>query len=99
MPTEPADHFDVGVVGLHPAGGEATVEVRAFFNDSNGSIRQDPVTGSLNASIAQWLLGNGTLVAPYVAHQTSGRVDVSESDDQIWVGGGVDVRIAGTIER
>ncbi|MFT6291643.1 MAG: PhzF family phenazine biosynthesis protein [Ilumatobacter sp.] len=98
IPTEAADHFDVGVVGLHSAGGEATIEVRGFFNSPNGSIREDPVTGSLNASIAQWLLGNGTLTAPYVAHQTSGRVDVSESDGRIWIGGAVDVRVAGTID-
>jgi predicted PhzF superfamily epimerase YddE/YHI9 len=63
MPNEPAAHFDVGVVGLYPAGGDAAIEVRAFFNDPNGSIREDPVTGSLNASIAQWLLGNGTFTA------------------------------------
>lgn len=98
MPTEPADHFHVGVVGLHPVGGDAAIEVRAFFNDANGSIREDPVTGSLNASIAQWLLGNGTLTAPYWAHQTSGRATVVQTDGQIWIGGTTDVRVAGTIE-
>lgn len=99
MPTETADHFDVGVVGLHPAGGDATIEVRAFFNDPNGSIREDPVTGSLNASIAQWLLGNGTLTAPYVAHQTSGRATVEQVGGKIWIGGTTDVRVTGTIAR
>ena len=97
MPTEPAAHFDVGVVGLYPAGGDAAIEVRAFFNDPNGSIREDPVTGSLNASIAQWLLGNGALTAPYVAHQTSGRVTVEQSGGQIWIGGTTDVRVTGTV--
>lgn len=99
MPTEPAEHFHVGVVGLHPVGGDAAIEVRAFFNDANGSIREDPVTGSLNASVAQWLLGNGTLTAPYVAHQTSGRATVEQTDGQIWIGGTADVRVTGTIER
>jgi predicted PhzF superfamily epimerase YddE/YHI9 len=37
MPTEPAEHFDVGVVGLYPAGSNAAIKVRAFFNDLNGS--------------------------------------------------------------
>jgi predicted PhzF superfamily epimerase YddE/YHI9 len=97
MPNEPAEHFHVGVVGLYPAGGKAAIEVRAFFNDANGSIREDPVTGSLNASIAQWLLGTGTLTAPYLAHQTSGRATVGQTEGRIWIGGTTDVRITGTI--
>ena len=97
MPTEAAEHFDDGVVGLYPTGSNAAIEVRAFFNDPNGSIREDPVTGSLNASIAQWMLGNGTLTAPYVAHQTSGRATVEQFDGQIWIGGTADVRVTGTI--
>ena len=97
MPTEAAEHFDVGVVGLYPTASNAAIEVRAFFNDPNGSIREDPVTGSLNASIAQWMLGNGTLTAPYVAHQTSGRATVEQFDGQIWIGGTADVRVTGTI--
>ena len=97
MPTEAAEHFDVGVVGLYPTGSNAAIEVRAFFNDPNGFIREDPVTGSLNASIAQWMLGNGTLTAPYVAHQTSGRATVEQFDGQIWIGGTADVRVTGTI--
>ena len=98
MPTEPAQHFDVGVVGLHPQGSDAAIEVRAFFNDPNGSIREDPVTGSLNASIAQWLLGNGTLSSPYVARQTSGLVKVSRADGEVWVGGQATVRVTGAID-
>ncbi len=97
-PTEPAQHFDVGVVGLHPQGSAAAIEVRAFFNDPNGTIREDPVTGSLNASIAQWLLGNATLTSPYVARQTSGLVEISAADDQVWVGGRTAVRVSGSID-
>jgi PhzF family phenazine biosynthesis protein len=97
MPNKPGEHFHVGVFGLYPSGGNAAIEVRAFFNDANGSIREDPVTGSLNASIAQWLLGTGTLTAPYLAHQTSGRVTVAQTEGRIWIGGTTDVRITGTI--
>ena len=60
---EPArDHsgrLDLGVVGPYPAGGSIAFELRAFFTDHQGTIREDPVTGSLNASVAQWLLDSG----------------------------------------
>jgi PhzF family phenazine biosynthesis protein len=84
--------FDVGAVGFHPAGAEAAIEVRAFF-PVNGVAAEDPVTGSLNAGVAQWLLGSGRLQAPYVAAQGSaigraGRIHVDHDEDgAIWVGG------------
>ncbi len=48
---------DIGVVGPHPAGSEAAFEVRAFMAGDAGS--EDPVTGSLNAALAQWLIPAG----------------------------------------
>ena len=61
---EPAfDDLDVGVAGPHPAGGEVAWEVRAFF-PKDGAMVEDPVTGSLNASLAMWLLGSGRATAP-----------------------------------
>lgn len=95
--------FNVGVVGPHPAGSDVAIEVRAFFADGAGLIREDPVTGSLNASVAQWLLETGRLTAPYVAAQgaalgRAGRVHVSEADGEIWVGGRATVRMAGTVD-
>lgn len=98
-----ASPLDIGVVGPHPAGHEAAIEVRAFF-PVGGETREDPVTGSLNASVAQWLLGSGRLRAPYVATQgtavgRAGRVFVSQdADGGVWVGGDVTVCIRGTIE-
>lgn len=94
--------FFVGVVGLHGAGAECAVEIRGFFSGADGSIREDPVTGSLNASVAQWLLADGTLTAPYVAAQGTalggrGRVSVDLIDGQVWVGGRTHLRIAGSI--
>lgn len=83
----------IGVVGPHPVGSECAVEVRAFFSDNAGLLREDPVTGSLHASVAQWLLGTGRLGAPYVASQGSelgrrGRVHVAQDGDgTIWIGG------------
>ncbi len=92
---------DVGVVGLHPPGGPVDVELRAFF-PVRGATVEDPVTGSLNASVAQWLLAAGVLRAPYVAAQgtvlgRAGRVAVTRDDDGIWVGGATVAVIAGDV--
>ena len=94
--------FDLGVVGFHPDGSEAAIELRAFF-PLNGVTVEDPVTGSLNASVAQWLIDSGRLEAPYVATQgaaigRAGRIHVDQDDDGIiWVGGRSETVIAGTV--
>jgi PhzF family phenazine biosynthesis protein len=85
--------LDIGLVGPYPAGSECAVEVRALFRDGPSTMREDPVTGSLNASLAQWLLGTGRLTAPYVASQgtrlgRAGRPRIDQdADGTIWVGG------------
>lgn len=95
--------MDVGIAGPYPAGSECAIEVRAFFSQGE-HCAEDPVTGSFNASLAQWLVGTGKLAAPYVASQGTtigrrGRVHVSADDSgAIWVGGGTATRISGTIE-
>ncbi len=84
---------DIGVAGPYPAGAPQVIEVRAFTPQVSGS-GEDPVTGSLNASLAQWLLGSGRLSAPYVASQGTvlgrrGRVHIDQDGDgTVWVGGG-----------
>jgi PhzF family phenazine biosynthesis protein len=93
--------LDIGLVALHPAGSSFAVELRAFF-PKDGVLVEDPVTGSLNASVAQWLLGSGRVSAPYVASQggalgRAGRVHVSESAGEIWIGGDTVVCIDGTV--
>lgn len=94
--------FDLGVVGFYPEGSEAAIEVRAFF-PINGVATEDPVTGSLNASVAQWLLGSGRLSAPYIATQgsaigRSGRVHIDQDGDgTIWVGGRTETVIHGEL--
>lgn len=80
----------VGVVGASDAEGIA-FEVRAFFPGNNG-LAEDPVTGSLNAALAQWLIGAGLAPSRYVASQgtalgRAGRVHVQQDGTQIWVGG------------
>jgi PhzF family phenazine biosynthesis protein len=95
--------FDLGVVGPHPEGSPEAFEVRAFF-PKDGATVEDPVTGSLNASLAQWLLASGRAQAPYVASQGTvlgrkGRVHISTGEDgAIWVGGGTITCISGTVE-
>jgi PhzF family phenazine biosynthesis protein len=95
--------LDVGIAGPYPAGGPAALEVRAFFS-KGGSTAEDPVTGSLNASLAMWLLAAGRVTAPYVASQGTalgrrGRVHVSAGEDgQVWVGGGTITLIEGAAD-
>ena len=95
--------LDIGIVGPYPAGAPEALELRAFTPQVGASV-EDPVTGSLNASVAQWLTSTGRVSAPYVARQgtalgRSGRVHVTSDDDgQIWVGGGTITCISGTVE-
>ncbi|MGF1647342.1 MAG: PhzF family phenazine biosynthesis protein [Kineosporiaceae bacterium] len=98
----PLDDLFVGVVGPHPPGSPTTIEVRGFFPVS-GSTVEDPVTGSLHASLAQWLVGAGRLAAPYVATQgtrlgRAGRIHVEQDPDgTIWVGGSARSVVEGTV--
>ena len=96
--------FDLGAAGFHPSGSPAAIEVRAWA-PVNGLAAEDPVTGSLNASLAQWLLASGRLDAPYRAHQgtaidRAGRIHVSQDDNgAIWIGGATETLIAGTLAK
>jgi len=95
--------MDVGVVGPYPEGSASAFEVRAFF-PVQGATVEDPVTGSLNASLAHWLLDTGRATSPYVASQgtalgRAGRVHISSDvDGTIWVGGGTITCITGNVE-
>ena len=90
----------VGVVGPHPAGAECAFEVRAFIPDAG--VAEDPVTGSLNAGIAQWLIGAGLAPERYVAAQgtamgRAGRVLVERVGDDVWIGGATATLIEGAV--
>jgi len=90
----------LGVVGPQESGHDAAFEVRAFVG---GGGYEDPVTGSLNASLGQWLIGAGLAKSSYVAAQgtalrRAGRVYVRKHGDDVWVGGDVVDVVKGEVE-
>jgi PhzF family phenazine biosynthesis protein len=92
----------VGVAALYPAAAAGPqLEVRAFAAPIG--IPEDPVTGSLNASLAQWLVEAGRLPAPYLAAQgacleRAGRIHIQrDPQGQVWVGGDSVICISGTV--
>lgn len=81
---------DIGVVAPMPAGHEAQFEMRAFIAGSGPN--EDPVTGSLQAAVAQWLIGAKLAPERYVAIQGTalgrdGRVYAEKRGEDIWIGG------------
>jgi PhzF family phenazine biosynthesis protein len=95
--------LDLGVIGPYPAGSDAELEVRAFF-PLNGATVEDPVTGSLNASLAGWLIRSGRASAPWTAAQgtalgRAGRIRITQdADGTIWTGGSVVTCVRGEVE-
>lgn len=94
---------DIGVAGPYPPGSECAFEVRTFFQ-VKGVFVEDPVTGSFNASLAQWLLASGRATSPYVASQGTaigrrGRLHLSGDDNgTVWVSGATVTRISGDVD-
>jgi len=91
--------LDIGVIGPYPSG-DVDFEVRAFFPGNSG-LTEDPVTGSLNAALAQWLIPAGLAPASYVASQgvalgRAGRVKVRAEGSDIWIGGECVTVVSGT---
>lgn len=96
--------LEIGLVGTYPPGAECAFEVRGILSDERGGMIEDPVTGSLNASLGQWLLSTGRATAPYVASQGTrlgrrGRPRIDQdSDGTFWVGGSTVTYITGDVE-
>ena len=94
--------LDIGVVAPQPAGADTAFEVRAFFH-THETLSEDPVTGSLNAAVAQWLIGARLAPDRYVAAQgtamgRAGRVYIErDADGTIWVGGASVTCISGQV--
>ncbi len=90
----------LGVIGPRAPGGETAFEVRCFIPISG--INEDPVTGSLNAGLAAWMIGAGLAPDSYVVAQgtalrRAGRVFIDRDGDDIWIGGDSAVCIAGDV--
>lgn len=90
----------LGLVGPWPDEHELDFEVRAFVPGLG--VPEDPVTGSLNAGIAQWLIGAGLAPERYVAGQgralgRDGRISVAQADGKIWIAGATHTVIRGAV--
>jgi len=82
----------LGVIGPHPTDHEHDFEVRAFVIPFG--IHEDPVTGSLNAGIATWLINSGLSKDSYSVSQGTalgrkGKIYIETINNEIWVGGEV----------
>lgn len=106
LAVEPAryhpDRVDIGLVGPYPQGSEVAYELRAIFSGPSGELIEDPVTGSLNASVGQWLFASGMARARYTAQQgtalgRSGLISVSEGGDgRVWIAGRTETLFSGS---
>ena len=102
-PRRPPGALKLGLVGAHPPGGAAAWEIRTLFSGPGGSVVEDPVTGSFNAGVAQWLRATGRADGGYVAAQGTrlgrrGRVYAAyDADGQAWIGGRVWTMFAGPV--
>ena len=92
--------LNLGVIGAQAPGHDTAFEVRAFVPSLG--VPEDPVTGSLNAGLAQWLIGAGLAPARYVASQggrlgRAGRVHLDQVGADLWVGGDSVTCIVGSL--
>jgi len=95
--------LDIGVVAPHGSDGDVAFEVRAFFSNDRDELVEDPVTGSLNASLAQWLIGSGRAPMSYIAAQgtalgRAGRIHVTSDGSDVWIGGSTVTHVSGEIQ-
>lgn len=92
--------LEVGAVAPGEPGDETQFEVRAFMPSLSA---EDPVTGSLNAGVAQWLIGAGLAPDQYLAAQGTamgrqGRIHINRVGKTIWIGGKTTTWIEGTAD-
>jgi PhzF family phenazine biosynthesis protein len=96
--------LNIAIIGPYAQGSECAFEVRALFSDGRGELREDPATGGLNASLAQWLFATGRAKSPYVVSQGTrvgrkSRLHMSmDADGKIWVAGSTTICISGEVD-
>lgn len=90
----------VGVIGAYPAGSRHAYEMRTFAPGVR--VAEDPVCGSMNASVGQWLTRTGAVTGPYTVSQgtklgRAGEITVTpDADGTVWVGGATTTLFRGT---
>lgn len=90
----------VGAIGAYPEGSETAFEMRTFA--PGVGVEEDPVCGSMNASVAQWLVRTGEMTGAFKVSQgtrlgRTGRISIIPDDDgTIWVGGNTTTLFRGT---
>lgn len=90
----------IGAIGAYPEGSEHAYEMRTFAPAVG--IVEDPVCGSMNASVGQWLIGTGAVPSTYRVSQGSrlgraGDITITADDDgTVWVGGATTTCFRGT---
>lgn len=94
------DFKSLGFIGAHSPGSPCDYEVRMLAPSSG--MREDPITGSLNAALAHWMHSAGTLPQPIIIAQGTainrhGRVLVRPQGNCIWIGGETHILIEGTV--
>lgn len=93
--------WDIGVIAPYPPGAEAAFELRAFFTEGHEPLREDPVTGSLNAAAAKWMIDTGRAPGSFIASQGTamgrhGRIHITtDAQGTLWVGGHARTVISG----
>ncbi|WP_234365072.1 PhzF family phenazine biosynthesis protein [Streptomyces sp. RTd22] len=90
----------VGAVGAHPPGSEHAFELRTFA--PGAGVAEDPVCGSMNASVGQWLTSTGAAPARYTVSQgarlgRAGEITITaDPHGTVWVGGATTTCLRGT---
>ncbi|MFV1992035.1 MAG: PhzF family phenazine biosynthesis protein [Acidimicrobiales bacterium] len=97
------EQLDIGVIVPHPENSEVDFEVGGFFSGDTGQLVEDPVTGSLNGPLAQWLIGIGGAPKSYIAADGSaigraGRIHITLDESNVWVGGSTLALVSGEID-
>lgn len=105
LPRGGSNRMNVGVIGPHRLDSDVAFELRAIIAPGNGKLIEDPVTGSVNASVGQWLFATGRASGSYIAAQgtrlgRTGRIHVSQDENgQVWVAGATRTLFAGRTQR
>jgi PhzF family phenazine biosynthesis protein len=90
----------VGAIGAYPDGSDHAFEMRTFA--PGAGVPEDPVCGSMNAAVGQWLTRIGAVSGSYRVSQgrrlgRAGDITITpDPDGTLWVGGSTNTLFRGT---